>query len=273
MRVLANRLTPGWFATVRIPLLAGRDFGWDDRAGAPDVAIVNETFARRFWNGQAIGQRLRAFGRDVQIVGIARDSKYWTLGETTEPTLYLPFQQHYFQYLTFQVRTANPSAATALLAGELRRLAPDVFADFSPMTDVLSVAVFPARVGAAVTGAFGALAMLLASLGVYGLVAFSVAQRTAEIGVRKVVGARTADIVRLILSENVMLAVIGLGVGLGVGTLGATLLRSFITEVSPMDPLTLAGTAALVTAVALAASAWPVLRAVRVSPLVVLRDA
>ena len=171
------------------------------------------------------------------------------------------------------MRTADRAAATTLLAGELRRLAPDAFADFSPMSDPLSVAVFPARVGAAVTGALGVLAMLLAALGVYGLVAFSVAQRTDEIGVRKVVGARTIDLVRLILAENAALASVGLAVGLGSGTLGAALLRSFLTDVSPIDPFTLAGTATLVTAVALAASAWPTLRAVRVSPLVVLRDA
>ena len=273
IRVLANRVTPRWFDTVRIPRLAGRDFTWDDRAGAPDVAIVNETFARQFWNGGAIDRRLRVFGRSVRIVGIVRDSKYWTLGERTEPTLYLPFQQHYFSSVTFQMRTADTRAATALLAGELRRLAPDVFVDFAPMTDMLSIAVFPARVGASVTGAFGALAMLLAALGVYGLVAFSVAQRTAEIGVRKVVGATTSDLVRLILTENGMLAIAGLGIGLGLGILGAALLRSFITDVSPIDPLTIAGTAALVTLVALAASAWPTLRAVRVSPLVALRDA
>jgi ABC-type antimicrobial peptide transport system permease subunit len=270
---MANRLTPGWFGTVRIPFVAGRDFSWADRPGAPDVVILNETFARRFSNGTAVGQRLRVLDRDVQVVGVVRDSKYWTLGETTLPTIYLPFQQHYFRYVTFHVRTSNRTAATALLTADVRRVAPDVFVDVSPMTDVLSVAVLPARVGAAVTGAFGILAMLLAALGVYGLVAFNVAQRTAEIGVRKVVGARAIDLVRLIVSENAALAAIGLGVGLGVGTLGANLLRSFITDVSPLDPLTLTGTAVLVMGATLAASASPALRAVRVDPLVVLRDA
>jgi ABC-type antimicrobial peptide transport system permease subunit len=269
---MANRLTPGWFETVRVSLLAGRDFTWDDRAGAPDVAIVNETFARRFWNGNAVGQRLRALQRNVEVVGVVRDSKYWTLGEAIEPTIYVPFQQHYFRYVTFHLRTANRAVAAALLTNELRRLAPDVSADSSPMSDVLSVAVFPARVGAAVTGAFGALAMVLAALGVYGLVAFSLAQRTTEIGVRKAIGAKPTDLVWLILSENVVLAGGGLVVGLGLGTLGANLLRSFITGVSPIDPLTLAGTAMLVMVVALLASASPTLRALRVNPLVVLRD-
>jgi predicted permease len=273
VRVLANRLTPGWFDTVRISLLEGRDFTWHDRPGAPDVAIVNDTFARRVWNGHAVGERVSAFDRHLRIVGVVRDSKYWTLGERTEPTIYLPFQQHYFRFITFHIRTSNQSAATALLRSELQRLAPDVFVDFSPMTDVLSVAAFPARVGAAVTGAFGALAMVLAALGVYGLVAFSVAQRTAELGVRKVIGARSIDLVRLILSETMTLAGIGLVIGLGLGALSAILLRTFITDVSPIDPLTLAGSALLVMGVALAASASPALRAVRISPVVVLRDA
>jgi putative ABC transport system permease protein len=253
--------------------LAGRDFTWEDRTGAPDVAIVNETFARHIWNGQAVGQRLRMSERSVEVVGVVRDSKYWTLGETTGPTVFLPFQQHYFRYVTFHVKTAARPAATALITSELRRLAPEASVEFSPMSDVFSVAVFPARVGAALTGAFGALATLLAALGVYGLVAFSVAQRTAEIGVRKALGAGAIDLVRLILSENLWLAGIGLAVGLGLGTLGASALRSFITGVSPIDPLTLAGTVMLVVLVVVLASASPALRAVRVSPLVVLRDA
>jgi predicted permease len=273
LRVSANRLTPGWFETVRIPFVAGRDFTWDDRPGAPDVVIVNETFARRFADAAAVGQRLRVFGRDAEIVGVVRDSKYWTLGETTAPTVYLPFRQHYFRFVTFHLRASNPAAAAARLTADVRRAAPDVFVDVSPMTDTFAVAVFPARVGAAVTGAFGLLAMLLAAFGVYGLVTFNVAQRTAEIGVRKVIGARPTDLVRLILTENATLAALGLGIGLGVGALGATLLRGFITEVSPIDPLTLAGTSLLVLAATLAASASPALRAVRVDPLVVLRDA
>jgi predicted permease len=272
VRVMANRLTPGWFETVRIPLVAGRDFAWGDRQGAPDVAVVNETLAKRFWNGDAVGRRLRAFQRDVQVVGVARDSKYWTLGEETAPTLYLPFQQHYFQYVTFHIRPASRATAAALLSDELRRLAPDVFVDFSAMQDVLSIAVFPARVGAAMAGGFGVLAMLLSALGVYGLIAFNLAQRTAEIAVRKVVGATPLDLVRLIAFESATLAAAGLGTGLGLGVLGARLVRTFIVDVSPLDPLTLGATAIVVTGTAIATSAWPVLRALRVSPVVALRD-
>jgi hypothetical protein len=270
---MANRLTPGWFQTVRIPIVTGRDFAWSDRAGAPDVAIVNETLARRIWNGDALGRSFGAFGRTMRIVGIVQDSKYWTLGESAQPTLYLPFQQHYFRYVTFHVRTGAVAAMTALLRTELQRLAPDAFIDFSPMVDTMAFAMLPARIGAATTGAFGVLAMLLAALGVFGLVGFNVAQRRAEIGVRKVVGAGTPAIVRLILGENFALTAAGLGLGLGVGILGAVLLRSFIVGVSPLDPPTLVATIVVVLAAAVLASAVPAIRAARVSPMTVLRGA
>jgi predicted permease len=272
-RVMANRLTPGWFQTVRIPIVAGRDFAWSDRRGAADVAIVNETFSRRIWNGDALGRSVTAFGRTMRVVGVVRDSKYWTLGESPQPTIYLPFQQHYFRYVTFHVRTTDLPAASTRLRSELQRLTPDAFIDFSPMADVMTVAMLPARIGAATTGAFGVLAMLLAALGVFGLVAFNVAQRRGEIGVRKVVGAGTAAIVRLILAENVALTATGLGIGLGVGMLGAVLLRSFIANVSPLDPVTLIAAVVVVMTAAAAATAVPAIRAARVNPLTVLRDA
>jgi predicted permease len=272
-RVMSNRVTPGWLQTVRIPFTTGRDFTWSDRRGAADVAIVNETLARRVWNGDAIGQSVGAFGRTMRVVGVVRDSKYWTLGESPQPTLYLPFQQHYFRYVTFHVRAADHPAVAVLLRNELRRLTPDAFIDFSPMADVMTVAMLPARIGAATTGAFGVLAMLLAALGVFGLVAFNVAQRRGEIGVRKVVGAGTGAIVRLILAENVTLTAIGLGIGLALGALGGLVVRNFISGVSPADPLTLLAAVVVVMTAAAVATAVPAIRAARVSPLAVLRDA
>jgi hypothetical protein len=275
-RVFSNRLTPGWFETLRIPLLAGRDFRPDDREGSPEVTIVNDTLARQFWGGDAVGKRLRVPGsrgdRILQVVGIARDSKYWTLGEKTAPTIYQPFRQAYASWMTLHIRTQDPRGTTDLVARETRRLAPDVFVDISPMAETISVAVLPARIGAAVTAAFGLVAMLLSALGVYGLVAFSVAQRTREIGLRKAIGARTSDLIRLIVGENVALALTGLAVGMVVGVLGANVLRTFIAGVSPTDPVTLGATGMLVCGAALAASALPAMRAAVVNPLVVLRD-
>ena len=275
-RVFANRLTPGWFETLRIPLLAGRDFRADDDKGSPDVTIVNETLARRFWNGDAVGKRLRVPGsqgdRLLQVVGVVRDSKYWTLGEDTAPTIYRPFRQAYASWMTLHIRTRDPRRTIDLITREVHHQAPDVFVDIRPMADTISVAFLPARIGAAVTAAFGVVAMLLSALGVYGLVAFSVAQRTREIGLRKAIGARTSDLIRLIVGENIALTVTGLVAGMVLGVLGANVLRAFIAGVSPTDPVTLGATGMLVCGAALAASALPAVRAALVNPLVALRD-
>ena len=140
------------------------------------------------------------------------------------------------------------------------------------MAEAIAVAVWPARIGAACTGAFGVVAMLLATLGVYGLVLFAVVQRTRELGIRKAVGARTWDIVRLIVGDSVRLTAVGLGTGLGLGALGAVVLRGFLAGVSPMEPATLFAVPVLVMGAAIAASALPALRATRVDPLVTLRN-
>jgi predicted permease len=275
-RVFANRLTPGWFDTVRIPLIGGRDFNQDDREGAPLVTIVNETLARQFWNGDALGKRLRIPGdsgdRVLEVVGIVRDSKYWTLGEEIAPTVYLPFRQAYARWMTLHVRTRDTGGTVDVITREMQRQAPDVFVDIAPMAETVSAAALPARIGASVTGAFGVVAMLLAALGVYGLVAFSVAQRTREIGLRKAIGADTSHLIRLVVGENIWLTLAGFVAGLVFGVLGANVLRSFISGVSPMDPITLVGAAVLVGAASAMASAVPAVRAALVNPLVALRD-
>ena len=248
-RVFSNRLTPGWFETVRIPLLAGRDFMPTDRDGTPLVAIVNETLARQFWNGNALGQRLRIPGhseRVVEVVGIVRDSKYWTLGENVVPTIYLPLRQNFVRGMTLHVRTEDLRGTMSVITQFMRNEAPDTFVDLTPMEATVATAMVPARVGAWVTASFGIVAMSLAALGVYGLVAFSVVQRTREIGVRKAIGAGTWDVVRLIIGENMLLTLTGLGGGMLIGVLGANLLRTFIAGVSPTDAVTLAASAGLV---------------------------
>jgi predicted permease len=275
-RVFANRLTPGWFETVRIPFVAGRDFTANDREGAPPVAIVNETLARQLWGGNAIGKQVSIpvpSARVAEVVGIVRDSKYWTLGEDVAPTIYLPFQQTYARWMTLHARTGDTRGTTRTITEYVRRRAPGVFADITTLDDTVATAMVPARVGALVTSAFGVVAMLLAALGVYGLVAFSVAQRTREIGLRKAIGADTRDLVSLIVGENLLLTLVGFAAGMLLGVLGANVLRTFIAGVSPMDPIVLAASAILVCGAALVASAVPAARAALVSPLVVFRDA
>jgi predicted permease len=268
--VMANRVTPGWFRTIRIPLISGRDFTWDDREGAPEVAIVNETLARRLGPGDAIGRRLKS--PRVEIVGVVADSKYWTIGETIPPTIYRPFRQVPGGGPNLHIRTANMSAAAQAVRSELRRLAPGLAPDIKPMTQAVAVATMPSRAGALFTSGFGMIAALLATLGIYGLVSFTVLQRTKEIGVRKAIGAGTSQIVRLVVGGSAALVAVGLAAGLGLGILGGMALRGLIVETSPADPLTLAGVSLLVMGAAVVASAMPALRAAHVDPLVVLRD-
>ena len=225
--VLVNRVSPGWFRTVQIPLLAGRDFSEDDRLGAPGVVIVNETAARQFWNGNALGRRVD--GREV--VGVVRDSKYWTLGESVRPLVYTAYLQRPEREVIVFVRTSDTSGTAKALRAEMARLDPTAFVDVRQMTDAVAVALVPAQVGAALTSGFGALGTLLAMMGIYGLVAFTVAQRTRELGIRKAVGATTADIVRLVVSGSAVPVGIGLVSGLGLGTLGAARSAGFIVGV------------------------------------------
>jgi predicted permease len=265
--VMANRVSPGWLQTMRIQLRAGRDFTAGDRPESPRVVIVNETLAKQFWNGDALGKRLD----DSEVVGVARDSKYWTLGETIPPTVYTPYAQHPVSQIELFIRTADAAGTAKALRAELARLDPTLFVDVRPMTNAVAAALLPARIGAVLTGAFGALGALLAMMGIYGLVAFTVAQRTREIGIRKAVGATTADIVRLVASGTAIPVGLGLVAGLALGTLGAVALGGFIVGVSTVDPITIAATTILVIGTTLAASTVPALRAARVDPLRALK--
>jgi putative ABC transport system permease protein len=234
------------------------------------VAIVNETLARRFPQG-AVGQHLGYGTSSLQIVGVVRDSKYLTLGETIPPTVYLPFRQAYMPLMTLHVRTNDRPRTMARIVEEMRRLAPDAVVSAGTMEDAVAASVLPARIGAAATGALGGVAVILAMIGVYGLVSFAVTQRTREIGVRKALGASTADVVRLIVGSSATLCAIGLAPGLALGALGATALGGLLAGVSPVDPLTLLGVSVVIFGAAVAASLVPSLRAARQDPLVALR--
>jgi putative ABC transport system permease protein len=232
------------------------------------VVIVNETAARQFWNGNALGRRVD--GREV--VGVVRDSKYWTIGESVRPLVYTAYLQRPEREVIVFVRTSDTSGTAKALRAEMTRLDPTAFVDVRQMSDAVAIALVPAQVGAALTSVFGALGTLLAMMGIYGLVAFTVAQRTRELGIRKAVGATSGDIVRLVISGSAAPVGIGLVSGLGLGTLGAVALGSFIVGVSPVDPGAIAATTVLVVGTTLIASALPALRAARVDPLKALKS-
>ena len=257
---------------MRLPIVLGRDFTWNDRKGTTPVAIINETLAHQFTDGQVLGQRLRHGTSTLEVVGVAKDTKYWTLGEEPAPLVYLPLRQAYIFYVTLHARTSDPRSTAALMTSEMQRLLPGAQMDVVPMADAVGFAVMPARIGAAATGAFGVLAVGLAALGVYGLVSFSVLQRTREIGIRRATGATSADIVRLVVRHHATLIGIGLTIGVTTGALGGMVFRAFLTGVAPTDLLALASAIVVVGGAALTASVLPVMRATRVDPMVALRD-
>jgi predicted permease len=270
--VYASRLSPGWFETLRIRLVAGRDFSWQDRAGSPSVVIVNEALAHRLWNGSAIGQRLRYHSKVSEVVGVVRDIKYWTIGETLTPQVYLPFLQNQAPYpQTLHVRTSNPRDAAHRLRADVQSLLPGAVPQIRPMRDAIGVAVLPARIGAIVTGAFGLVGSALATLGIYGLISYIIIQRSREVAIRRAVGARTRHILGTVGGSSVRLTVLGLAVGLALGSLSAPLLGGLLVDVSPRDPVALGATIAIVLATAVFACLRPTLRAMRLDPLSALK--
>jgi predicted permease len=274
---LYSSVTPGYFQTMEIPLIAGRVFTERDREGTTKIVIINETFARRFWPGQdAIGKRFRysrADGPLVEVAGIVKDGKYFSLGEEPKPFFYFPLLQDYEEPTTLIARTTNnPNAALATIRGEVLKLDPTMpFTEVKTMTEHLSLSLFPLRIGASVVGSFGLLALLLAAIGIYGVMAFAVSQRTREIGIRMALGAQGRDVLRLILKQGVLLLLVGLGLGLAGALLLTRLMTSVLYGVSATDVVTFASVTALLGLVALVACWLPARRATQVDPMIALR--
>ena len=272
-----NVVAPQYFETMRIPLLRGRSFTDADRAGGPPVAIVNDAFARRYWpNADPIGKRFSANGPQGpfrEVVGVTRTGKYHTLGEDPRPFYYLPLWQEYQGTVTLHVKTLGDLRA---LASPVRDAVRAVDAtvplfDVKTMEEQMLVALLPARLAGTLLGAFGLLALLLASVGIYGVMAYSVVQRTREIGVRRALGAQTGSLLRLVLGEGMRLAAIGFAIGLAAAVALTRFAASLLYGVAPTDPLTFAGALGALSAAALIACCIPALRALRVDPVTALR--
>lgn len=268
-----NVVTPGYLETMRIPLLQGRDFSDADRRGTADVAIVNETFARNLWPDQdPVGRTFTSGDRVVTVVGIARDGKYRTLGEPPRNFVYVPIAQWYVARMKLYVKAqpgAQPAAAMRRLIADLDRSLPIL--DLGTLEERTAVSLFPQKLALWAAGSLGVVALLLALLGIYGVVSFSVAQRTREIGVRVALGADQSRVVRMVLRQGVVLA----GIGIAAGALAAAgvtrLITSLLYDVPPTDALSFGGAAALLGVAALAASWIPARRAAAVDPVVALR--
>jgi macrolide transport system ATP-binding/permease protein len=271
-----NQVSPGYFESLRIPLLRGRGFTEQDTASSSMVAVVNETMASRVWPGEeALGKRFRCFGESwiIEVVGVARDAKYFTIGEDPQPFFYLPLSQHPSAAVTLHVRTAGDPAA---VLGTVRSQVQSLDARM-PLTNVQTIrqlfdqALWAPRMSASLLGAFGLLALLLAAVGVHGVVSYSVAERTQEFGIRMAVGAGPLDMLRLVILQTLTTAAIGAGIALVVAYAATRGLGNLLIGVRAGDPLTFGGTLAVILAAALLASAWPAWRASRIDPLVALR--
>ncbi len=286
MEVHTSTVGPQYFTVLRIPLVRGRGFTERDVPGAPRVAVVNEAFARRYWPGEdPIGKRIW-MGRNREtpgapppdspaweIIGVAKDGKYSTLGEEPRTFFYMPILQFYRGSASLLVRTeGEPLALLAAVreqAGALDATLPLVEA--KTLVAHMSTALLPARLAGSLLGLFGLVALLLAAVGIYGVMAHSVAQRTREIGIRMALGGSPRDILRLVIGDGLRLTVMGAAVGLAGVLSVAQLIRGFLYGISPTDPLTLAGVTLLLVAVALLACYVPARRAARVDPMVALR--
>lgn len=264
----------GYLRTMGIPLIEGRDIADGDISGARDVVVINETLARRYFAGRrALGGQLKLFGRTMDVVGIARDGKYSSISEAPQQAIYLPVQQIYAPDATLVLATTgDPLSVLPGIQAAARELDPNVpIFEIRTMAEHLETATFVQRTAASVATSLGAVALLLAAIGLYGVIAGSVALRTREIGMRVALGASGRDIVRLILGQGARIAVLGLVIGLVLAVAVMRLLAGLLLGVTPTDASSYLLTIVVLALVAITASALPARRAARLDPLTALR--
>jgi predicted permease len=266
---------PGYIRTMRIPLRAGREFSEHDRSESRKVMIVNETMARRLWPDRDAVNQIALNGREEwQVVGVVGDVRHSALEEASGLEMYFPMaQQHDWGSMDLVVRASvPPQTLVPGVRGALRSLDPDLpNSDFQPLEEVVDRAVSPRRFVTMLLGGFSVLALILACLGIYGVISYSVTQRTNELGIRLALGASLGAILRLIITQGVKLVLVGLVVGLVAAFALTRLLSSLLFGISTTDPLTFLGIAALLMIIALLACYIPARRATKVDPMIALR--
>jgi macrolide transport system ATP-binding/permease protein len=274
MGIDTNMVGPGYFHTLEIPMVAGRDFTEQDRAGAPLVVIVNQTMANHFWPGKdATGHRLKMRGEWRTVIGVARDIKYHRMNEEPRPFLYSPALQVDGTDANILVRSAMPTAAVvAAVRAVAKSLDPKVQPlETDDLDQLLHVSLFANRIAASLASVLGMLGMLLASLGIFGVLSYSVSQRFREIGIRMALGAQTRDVLRLVIGHGLRLAVTGAALG-AVASVGITRwMGSLLFGVGALDPTSFAVAVVVVTVAAGLAACIPARRALCVDPMVALR--
>jgi predicted permease len=273
-------VTPGFFQTLGIPIRLGRDVAETDTHAAPFVAVVSDSFVRKHWPGESpLGRRFKFGFHDRAVVGVVGDIKVRGLERSSEPQVYLSYQQaddgEIVGYVPkdLVVRTSEPANRMVPAIREiLSRADPEIpISDVRPLAEIVRAETAPRRVQAWVLGAFAGIAVLLAGIGIHGLLAFTVSQRLREIGVRVAMGAEPRDILKMILRQGVILCAIGVALGLAVAYAAGRAMEALLAGVSPADAATFASAVALSAAMALLGSLLPALRAVRVSPMTVIR--
>jgi len=260
-----------------IQLVQGRDFTNQDRDGSTQKVIINQAFARKFWPGQdPVGKRLSfSEGTDSfrEVIGVVRNGKYGGLTESPRPFVYRPLLQNYDRYMTIIARTSSdPRNSISPIRREIQTLDENmpVF-DVRTLAEHLGISLFPARIAATLLGAFGLLALVLAGIGIYGVMSFSVAQRTREIGIRVALGADQKNVLFLITGQGMKLAVMGVVIGLVAAFFATQAMTVLLYGISPTDPLTFSLIPLILGAVALLACFIPAQRATKVDPMVAIR--
>ncbi|MBA2340007.1 MAG: ABC transporter permease [Pyrinomonadaceae bacterium] len=277
-----NNVGTRYLQTMRIPIVHGRDFTEQDREGAKGAVIINETMARRYFSGQdPIGKRLTypvppgatQPPTTLEIVGVAKDGKYRNLREEQRPSFYTSFLQSYQPNMTLHVRaTSDTGTVVNAVRREVQTLDKNLpIFDARTLAEQRSNSLYTEQLSAALLSVFGVLALLLASVGIYGVMAYSVSQRTHEIGIRMALGAQTRDVLHLVLGQGMKLTLVGIGAGL-LGAFAVTrMLTSLLYGVSATDPLVFFGVAGLLAGVALFACYLPARRAMKIDPMIALR--
>jgi predicted permease len=274
------KIDADYFKTMRIPLLAGREFTERDTADAPKVAIVSERIVRECFPGgpgEALGRRVRVGDRGewLTVVGVVADIRQRGLDRDVQPMIYVPFQQErsgLVRFVSFVARTATPASVVEGIRAEIRRAAPDLpIVGTVTMDEAVAASVAPPRFRMLLLGLFAMTATLIATCGIYGLMAYAVTQRRREIGVRMALGAKRRDVLRLVLTRALRIVVAGLIVGLA-GAAGVTrVLQRFLFGVTPTDPIAFTMVTLLLLAVGLMAAWLPARRATRIDPCAALR--
>ena len=277
LSTITNTVDVDYFRTMQIPLLQGRAFTDADQQGTLPVVIINDDLASRYWpSGNAVGQHLRLSGDTVtrQVVGVVKTSDYTTLGEAPQPCLYLPVRQNPGGSFNLYVRTSgNPALALEPVQNTIRQIAPRVeVTDTRTGAKLMDQVLWNARIVLAMLGVFGLLALALASVGLYGILTYSVSGRQREIGVRMALGASRSDVLRLIIRQGMTLVCIGTAIGLMLSLFIGRVFSKMLFGLSPADPLSLIGASSVLILVAMLACWLPALAASRMDPMRALRE-